>query len=408
MYDFLNKLRGAVTVTVSGAFPEGLLNRCASSGVEILDCQSVDDYTLRLTVPSRRLERLRAIAQASMCTISDEQFSPSVKCRRHLKRRIVPVALLAVLALLLLWSKAYIWEIEVVGNETVPTGEILDVLQSCGVGIGSFWPDFTSDNIRSRVLVELPQLSWMTVNVHGSRAQVIVRERVEKPEMIDNDAPFDIFAKKDGFILNVQALAGDALVKPGQAVLKGEMLISGAMHDITGGVRTVHAYGDVTAMTYYELTAVSPTLTQKKQYTGESKSRWALVLGDKRINFYRNSSISDSDCDKIYSEYRMEIKGLFSLPVSLVKETSRLYKTAEAQADAKQVSLLLEQELGQRLLGEIGPGEIISQSYSHSESGGIISVCLRAQCRESIGVSRPMDETRLLEIKETHIEEGTS
>lgn len=408
MYDFFNRMCGRVTVTVSGAFPEGLLNECAAAGVEIISAVPVDDFTLSLTVPYRRLKLLRRLAERSMCTLSGEQEAGALSTGKRLRRRTVPIMLLLALVLLLFWSRAYIWEIEVTGNETVPTGEILDVLEQCGVGIGSFWPAFTSDNIRSEALVKLPDLAWLTVNVYGSRAQVIVRERIEKPEMIDNDEPVDILAKKDGFIINVQALGGEALVKAGQAVTEGQTLISGAVGSAYSGIRTVHAYGDVTARTYYELTAVSPAMEQEKVYTGAEKSRWALVIGGSRVNFYGNSSIPDSDCDKIYSEYKLGIKGLFSLPVSLVKEISRFYETAEAETDAYQVRLMLEQKLHQRLLEEIGGGKIISESYTRSESGGIISVCLRAECEESIGVSRPMDEAQLREIAQTETKEGTS
>ena len=214
-----------------------------------------------------------------------------------------------------------------------------------------------------------------------------MRERIPKPEMIDNDEPFDIFARKEGFIVEVRALAGSAQVQRGQAVSRGQLLISGAVEDITGGVRGVHAYGEVTARTYYEINAICPAMQEQKSYTGEEKDRWALVIGNNRINFYGNSSISDSDCDRIYTEYKMEIEGLFSLPVSLVRERSVFYECESVPADAYQQRLLLEQELHQRLLEETNGGKIIYESFSRSQSGDIISVCLRAECEESIGVA---------------------
>lgn len=387
MYGFFNRIRSRARVTVSGAMPESLLNACAAAGIEIISAESVDEFTLRLTVPYRRLRQVRSLAQKCMCTLSAESDAGAAAFGKKLRHRLTVFVLAVCVLGLAFVSRAYIWEIEVTGNETVSTGEILDALEQCGVGLGSFWPDFTSDSIRSEVIARIPELAWLTVNVHGSRAEVIVRERIKKPEMIDNDEPFDIFAKKEGFIVDVRALAGSAQVQRGQAVSRGQLLISGAVEDITGGVRGVHAYGEVTARTYYEISAVYPAVEERKSYTGHQKDRWALVIGGKRINFYENSSISQADCDKIYTEYKMEIKGLFSLPVSLVRERSVFYERESVSADAYRQRLLLEQELHRRLLEETDGGKIIYESFSHSQSGDIISVCLRAECEESIGIS---------------------
>ncbi len=406
MYGFFNRIRSRACVTVSGAMPEALLNACAAAGIEIISAVPVDPVTLRLTVPYRRLRQVQSLAQKCMCTLSEETNAGAAAMGRKLWHRLVAFVLALCALGLLFVSRAYIWEIEVTGNETVSTGEILDALEQCGVGLGSFWPNFTSDSIRSRVLAQIPELSWLTVNVRGSRAEVIVRERIPKPEMIDNDEPFDIFARKEGFIVEVRALAGSAQVRRGQAVSRGQLLISGAVEDITGGVRGVHAYGEVTARTYYEINAICPAMQEEKRYTGEKKDRWALVIGNNRINFYGNSSISDSDCDRIYTEYKMEIEGLFSLPVSLVRERSVFYECASVPADAYQQRLLLEQELHQRLLEETNGGKIIYESFSRSQSGDIISVCLRAECEESIGVAIK-SEVAPLETKQ-EITEGTA
>lgn len=387
MYGFFNRLRSRSSVTVSGAMPEALLNACAAEGVEIISAEPVDEVTIRLTVPQRRIKRVRALAQRCMCTVSGQTDAGMSRMGRKIAGRTAALVLgLCVLAGLFV-SRAYIWEIEVTGNETVSTGAILDALEQCGVGTGSFWPDFTSDIIRSRVLAQLPELSWLTVNVHGSRAEVIVRERIKKPEMIDNDEPYDIIAKKEGFITDVRALAGRALVTRGEAVSRGQTLVSGIMEDITGGMRTVHSYGEVTARTYYEINAICPAAQEKKSYTGREKTRWALIIGDRRINFYGNSSIYESDCDKIYTEYKMEIKGLFCLPVTLAREQSVFYERESVQRDAYRLCALLEQELHDRLAEETDGGEIIYESFSRSRDGDIISVCLRAECEENIGVA---------------------
>ena len=391
IYRLFNRAGGTAAITFRGAFPEGVLNRCAEQGIEILGVEALDGFTLRLTVPDRRLGALRRLAERCQCTVVDVQRAGAGYALYRHRRRAAAAAMLALVLLLLVWSKAFIWEIEVTGNETVPTGEILGALAECGVGVGSFWPAFTSDSIRDEALVHLPSLAWLTVNVHGSRAEVIVRERVAKPEMIADGEAVDIVAAKSGFITQVLALNGSAEVHRGQAVSAGDTLISCR---IPWKTDPVHAYGEIRARTYYELSAVSPVQRSEKRYTGREKNRWSLVIGGKRIKFFGNSSFFDAECDKIYYSYPLAVRGLFALPVLLEREQCRFYETTESQDDLLLREQELESELHRRLCQEIGDGEIVSENYSSSEKDGALVVCLRAECEEDIGLPWPAVQWR--------------
>lgn len=400
MYDFFNKLRGNVAVSVSGAKPEAILNLCAKEGIEIMSAVPEDEFTLLIRISARDEKKLFDLAPRAQCSIERLAASGVTSMKGRLKKRFVAVILLAACVCVLLSSRFYIWEINVTGNETVTTGEILAALRDCGVEIGSFWPNFTSDNIRSELLVHLPELAWATVNIYGSRAEVIVRERVQVPEMLDESNPADIIATKAGMITEVQALIGDAAVFNGTAVIEGELLISGEMKSSYAGSRTVHAYGEVTAYTWYELTASMPLASAEKSYTGGETSRYALNIGGSRMNFYGNSSIYEEGCDKIYDEWTLAIEGLFTLPVSITREKSVFYEINEAERDMELAKELLERALRDTLLSEIGEsGEILAENYSVSVTGDEVIVCLRAQCLEQIGKTVSMTQERLWEIE---------
>ena len=69
------------------------------------------------------------------------------------------------------------------GNETLTTGQILRCLDECGVRPGTYWPALSNDLVRNDMILCLPELRWLTVNVHGSRAEVIVREKDPLPDI---------------------------------------------------------------------------------------------------------------------------------------------------------------------------------------------------------------------------------
>ncbi len=381
MYSFFNRLRGSVTLKISGAQPEAFINECVERGAELIFAAPVENYCTVVTVPSRQLKRVRRAAAASGCTAEIVGCGGAASLGRLLLRRIVPAVCLALCLALLAWSKLFLWEIEVKGAERVSEGEILSALADCGVKTGAFWPSFTSDLIRAEALLKLPELAWLTVNVYGSRAEIVVRERVPVPELIDDRTPADIVAEKSGFVTRMLALAGQEQAAEGSAVLAGETLIAGAVTSALGETRCVRAYGDVTALTYYEMTAAAPDTVYKKGEAETSNTRWALKFGNARINFYNNSSISGVDCDKIYIEHKAELKGLFSLPITLIEERTSDCAALAASGGAEE---RMAAELLDTLTQSVN-GEILRSNCTVYRADGLVYVCLRAECSESIG-----------------------
>ena len=383
-YSFLGSAEGTALCRLSGVLPAAFLNRCAAAGIRIGDVEAISETELRLTLPLHALPRARRLALRSQCELTTLRRSGASVLLQRLRRRWVSVFCLLAAFALLAWSKLYIWEIEVTGNETVPDGAIRGALSDCGVDIGTFWPDLVSDRLRSELLIKLPRLAWATVNIHGSRAEVIVRERVPKPALLDADAPTDLVAARTGFVTEVRALNGTALVRPGSAVLPGEVLISGSADSAFAGSRETHAIGSVTAETYYELSAAAPAAQTVRGTAERSRTRWALLIGKKRVNFYGNSSICPPGCDKISTIWECKIDGLFTLPLALVREQRTEYAASELPRDRGALRRSLEAQLHDELLAALGDGTIEHETYRCGETDGRIVVTLRARCSQNI------------------------
>ena len=125
---------------------------------------------------------------------------------------------------------SFVLTIEVKGNTNVPTAQILTELRRQGLGIGTFGPGLDERTVGNKVLLQLPQLSWLSINLYGTRAEVLVREAVEAPELVDAQEYGSVVARASGIVTRVEALTGEAVVKVGDTVLEGETLISGTVH----------------------------------------------------------------------------------------------------------------------------------------------------------------------------------
>lgn len=389
----LNLLRGCARIEICGARPVKTLERMAAAGVEFWRTEYVDEFTLRLSVRYRRVSKIMTLAELSQCTarVVGLRGLPR-EAKRMRKRAALSLCALALLAALTA-SSLFVWDVEVIGNERLSDGEILRALEDCGVKSGAFWPDFSAEAVRDAVMLRLPELRWMSLNFRSSRAEVIVREDIEKPELYDSRRPVDVISAATGIITKMTVLDGFPLKGVGSAVLPGETLVTGRWESpISGAVRYVHAKAEIEARTWYEITAQTSLETMKKDYGGGRFHRWALRIGEKRVNFYNSSGKTYGNCDKIVEEYPMALKGVFTLPLTLVRESCERYELVpvkvtvpEAEAELKAALLL---ELERRLDGR---GEPVSINYSISQKNNILTVTLRAECIEDIALEIPID-----------------
>lgn len=402
----LELIQGCITVEIRGAEAEEVLNCCAESALRFWKVRRIDELTMRMSIFRRGWDELCAIAARTNCELVRVRERGLPSTARTLRRRFVLLAGALLFSALLLWSSLHVWEIEVYGNETVSDWEIISALDSIGVGIGSFWPGFVPDNIRSRALVLLPELSFLTVNIRGSRAEVIVRERTPVPEVFDEASCCDIVAEKPGIITEIRVLNGERLVSAGQTVAAGDKLVGGAVASSFSPLRFEHARAEVYARTWYTLTAKKPLETIKKTEKLQMQRYISLIWGSKRINFYKSSGIFTVDCAKITLEHYLSMEGVFSLPIGISETRVTQYKTETVRLDPVLAESELQTQLYDSLLRQIGQdGDVEDVSFSSSVSNGVLTVTLHAQCLEEIGTERQLsqDDIALLRAEDTNV-----
>ncbi len=388
MSGFSELAAGSVTLRLSGVRPERLLNLFARSGVELYSCLSLPDGSLRVRLRRRDLARAREIACGAACDCVFEASAGSALLYGIARRRWVFAALLFVWLTLTAALSLFVWEIEVSGNSTVTDAQILSVLAENGVGIGSFGPLIERERTRSLALEKLPQLVWLTVNVRGSRMEVIVRERLKAPEIRDKRGNADIVAARAGLIEEMKVYEGAATVKAGDTVEAGELLISGELVSLSGKKRSVHALGEVKARVWYSFSGAAPLSYVEKIPTGEESGKKVLFIGPFRINLYNNSGISECSCDKIIDKKNVALPGGVKLPIGIASTKLRAYEGVTARLDPKEAEAMVKAALDERL-AEL-EGEVLYKEYETRLSGGFAVVTLRAELVQSIGVEREL------------------
>jgi len=217
-----------------------------------------------------------------------------------------------------------------------------------------------------------------------------VRERVMKPDLLDETSPANVVARRAGLVLRVRAMNGVAAVLPGTAVTEGQLLISGVEDLETLGARMLAGMGRVEGRTWYALTTRIPLTAQEKRYTGEERRLFSLTLGKQRVKFFSNSSVEGRKYDKMTHNDMGALLGI-PLPVKLTVETCRFYETERVERSAAQAGRLGEAILKQRLETMVEPyGTVRSTLCTSRQKGDVLEVTLSAECVEEIGQSVPI------------------
>lgn len=377
-------LSGTVTAKITGACPEDCLSRIAAAGIRFRDFQKVDELTVSIKISQRDIPTVRRCAKKTMCSLDLLGISGLVPRLRAMGKRVCYLPVLAALAVLVFWLQGHIWFFSVSGNETIPTERILWVLEENDIRFFTKADSLDMNTVKNQILEDLPELGWITINTEGGYAQVLVRERTEKPAISEDAAPSNVVAKKSGVISQVEVTGGTASVTEGDIVSEGDLLISG-ISDLDKTMLLTRAQGEVYAHTWTPVSAKMADQVIEKVYTGREETGYQLTWGKKTINFYKTSGISYGDYDKIMESVRAELPGGYELPVTLTKITWREYTPTPVPLEEGQAETVLEESIGRQLRLSLTAGSVVETRLELLQEDGKFLLSGVAECQEEIG-----------------------
>lgn len=389
MMGFFRSLSGMVRLELTSADKEAALSEISAAGMEILSVENCSELSVRFTVTRTSLRHIRemALRKGERLIILEHQglFTPLWNLHR---RPLLITGLLLLLILSVVMSGRVLF-VEVEGNEHIPQHLILEAAQDAGIRFGASRRAVRSEKVKNELLGTVPELQWAGVNTYGCRAVISVRERAIAERSPTPMTVSRIAASCDGVITSCTVTRGTALCSVGQAVQKGQVLISGYL-DNGLSVTATRAQGEIFAQTQHELTAVTPSETMVRGIQTGQWRNFSLILGKKHINFRNGSGIYEGTCVKMYTEYCLTLPGGYRLPVVLVKETITEYDTSLRTADEAEALHLLTDFSKAYLHRQLVAVSILNAWEDFSCDGGVYRLKGRYACTEMIG--REMSE----------------
>lgn len=375
-------LSGYVRFSMQGDFPERFLNLCAVHGRAVWDMERDGDqyyaYILAKDYP-----RLRKPARSSRVRLRVLERHGLPFLLNRYRMRFGMAAGFASFCFLLWFLSLFIWNVRITGNSAISTAALEGLLKEYGIAQGERISEVDIDNLPQTIMLANPDISWMSINVNGCTMTVEISERIYAPDRIDRKQPCNIKATRDGRILDMEVKLGQPVVSRGDAVVKGDLLVSGVQEYSNGLTGMHHASADILAETERTLSVEIPYAQTIQQPTGREWTRRVFQLFHLKIPLFLGSVHGEYDRTV---ERKPLVVGGVELPVAVTEATFREKTNVDVRYTPEQALELARAQMMDKAAQELSGIQVRSSEETIETLDQFLRLTVKFICEENIGM----------------------
>jgi similar to stage IV sporulation protein len=259
-----------------------------------------------IAIAKKHEKKVLALCPFLASKMSKLKGLPEIICRNR-KRYGVFAALLVCLPLFL-FSMGRVWDIRILGASEKTASEVRAALESEGVREGARFRALDFSETENRLKNTCPSVAW--VNAHRRGTVLYVRLVEHEEGRAPNASELcNIVASEDCVITSVAPSSGVAMVKPGDAVKKGDLLISavhadgtvsGAAGEVKGlvsgrasvfcGREEMRSVSEKVGTASVEIRFLNFSFFIFKNY-GNLQKEYVIIKGEKQLRLFRRFSL---------------------------------------------------------------------------------------------------------------------
>ena len=342
-----------------------IFNICATYGIVYRKARaSSTQISFECSLPAaKKLEKYCEGRGISLLSVSTHGLPKLLAGYKH---RYGIFAGLLISLIVFLASGGILWDIRIEGDlERLTKSEVIEQLNTCGLRVGMNKKRINTGEIETRVIVYSDDISWISINLFGTVAHVEIREAEPMPEESELYDAANLVATRDGQIEGFEEIRGDIVVKAGDLVREGDLLVSGIYDSKALGFIYKCSSGKVFARVRSDYVVSVALEYDEKIYTGVELVEKYLVFFDKEIKIYTNFGKKSSKCDIIDTVSYFDPIGKGELPVGIRTVRYAEYEYVSAERDAEEAIELAMKKLRQKE-AELGISDVIKKELSGS------------------------------------------
>ena len=268
-------------------------------------------------------------------------------------------AAIAVLLSIFLFCRNLVWDVRIEGTEKLSVSAVEQGLEELGFGVGSSWRRIDKNAIETGILSSHSEIAWISLNRRGTVAYVEIIES-ENIGLTEDIGPqySNLIADRDGVIEEITVKSGQATVKIGDVVKKGDILISGVTES-EAGVTLCRAQGFVRARSAASVSTEVSRNVGEKTLKKERIAELRIIIFNFSINIFKNYRNCGETCDIIEEIEEFALFGKYRLPVKLRKTRVREYTECTRTRTEDEMINVAKRELDDRINTEFFDADVL-------------------------------------------------
>lgn len=324
----MNWFRGYLYVRIRGVSPERFINLCCNKKIFIWDLKHVEDE-YRFHISIKNFKKLKPIAKKTglVPRILRKTGFPFMM-HRHRKRKGFLIG--AILCIIMVYIMSlFIWDISILGGSKYTPYAMIKFLNQNHIHTGILQKKINCQEIEEKIRLKYKDIGWVSAEIKGTRLIIKITETNMPAAAKVDIAPSHMVATKDAIVKEIITRSGTPLVRPGDVVKKGDILVSGILavksdFDEILRYQPVVADADIVCKSFYTYQDTFSMTYNDRIFTGKKKKGFYFGLSGKKLFLYNPRNHYDK-YDIIVNENALHITDSFYLPFLYGKITTREY-----------------------------------------------------------------------------------
>jgi similar to stage IV sporulation protein len=390
--------QGRVYLKVTGEHIADFINLARKDRIVFYNGRSLpESFTAEVSIRDFRTLRQTAKKTGVKLEIRTKYGFPFVALRWRRRKGLI-IGIFCIFAALVVLSQ-FVLSVSVEGNNRIPASQIIAAAHKIGLNTWALKKGLDLDEMSKQLQEKIPDLVWVTMEERGTNIRIRVVEKTLPQKVVFKG---DLIAAKTGFVDDVIVIQGIPVVKEGDTIKKGQVLIkaTGGMteysFDVTGkasakqnAVDAPAAKGFVRGRVWYSSEKKVPLQEDITEKTGRSANGWGIKIQD-RVIMITNQTSPYGEAIKETKSYALPVWRNWRFPVEIIKiqyeETQKVHVERTVSA-AKELAENLARE---ELKGKIPPEAKILQDKVRilPSEKGVESIRLEMETFEELATYR--------------------
>ena len=362
---FLRWLFGYLSFTAEGTFPESLMNLAARRGIHLWNMKG-EEGRVSGCAREKDIRALKEIAEKTHNTFTEVKHSGLPSLLKTYRCRSGLLVGLIVCGIGYYIMSGFIWRLDIRTPDQINEYELREMLAEYGLKEGAWSRSLDVSAIVSSLSLREPRISWMTINLLGTRAEINISPRMARDEKSEA-ALSNMLSASDGTVTKVQVHRGTANVRVGDGIRKNQLLVSGVMEYNNGNIVLTDASARIYAETNRNIKICIPKTYDRYELLQTTIKRSLHFFG---LTLPFSLTENPEDAAVVRSVRKQASVSGRELPICLTEETWKVFEKTPVSLTSKQAEKILRKKLSLYeffMLSSLSDGTVKKRTVTLSE-----------------------------------------